>query len=247
MIGHWPDSFLTHARIDEAGALPSPAVMLSDRLKQYYDPLRLPLDHSPLPVTGYRRVRFPPPQDGAEEALSSSQDTLPTVPQSLRREVPRHPLQDPRCLPWPSPINHGLGSSLFPLMRAFVTTLQLSLHVTDRSVARPQKGLCHSASTTRISPAAGSQLPGTLASPQTGLTPAGCPELDARLHRTLLSFQRPSYWTHGLFRSRTRRDGSCPDQHRCLQRSWSARLLNKPLPLVSANAYRSRKYRRSFG
>jgi len=172
--------------------------MLSDRLQRYYDPLRLPLDHPPLPVTGYRRACFPPPQDGAEEALSSSQDTLPTVPQSLRREVPRHPLQDPRCLPWPSPKNHGLGSSLFPLTRAFLTTLQLSLNVTDRSVARPQKGLCHSASTTRISPAAGSQLPGTLASPQTGLTPAGCPELDARLHRTLLSLQRPSYWTHGL-------------------------------------------------
>ena len=29
---------------------------------------------------------------------------------------------------------------------------------------------------------AGSQLPGTLASPRTGLAPAGCPELDARLH-----------------------------------------------------------------
>jgi hypothetical protein len=30
---------------------------------------------------------------------------------------------------------------------------------------------------------AGSQLPGTLASPRTGLPPAGYPELDARLHR----------------------------------------------------------------
>jgi hypothetical protein len=29
---------------------------------------------------------------------------------------------------------------------------------------------------------AGSQLPGTLASPRTGLTPAGYPELDVRLH-----------------------------------------------------------------
>lgn len=29
---------------------------------------------------------------------------------------------------------------------------------------------------------AGSQLPGTLASPRTGLAPAGCPELDVRLH-----------------------------------------------------------------
>src|SRR5918998_5185305 len=184
MIGHWPDSFLTYAHIDEVGVLPSPAVMLPDRLKRYYYPLRLPLAPSPLPVTGYRQACFPPPQNGAKEALSSSQDTLLTVPQSLRREVPRHPLQDPRCLPWPSPISHGLGSSLFPLARAYVTTLQLSLNVTDRSVARPQKGLCHSASATRISPTAGSQLPGTLASPQTGLTPAGCPELAARLHQT---------------------------------------------------------------
>ena len=29
---------------------------------------------------------------------------------------------------------------------------------------------------------AGSQLPGTLVSPRTGLTPAGCPELVARLY-----------------------------------------------------------------
>jgi hypothetical protein len=34
---------------------------------------------------------------------------------------------------------------------------------------------------------AGNQLPGTLASPRTGLTPAGCPELIARLHHKLLS------------------------------------------------------------
>jgi hypothetical protein len=36
-------------------------------------------------------------------------------------------------------------------------------------------------------------------SPQTGLTPAGCPELAARLHWTPPPFQRPSYWTHGRF------------------------------------------------
>jgi hypothetical protein len=34
---------------------------------------------------------------------------------------------------------------------------------------------------------AGNQLPGTLASPRTGLTPAGCPEIIARLHHKLLS------------------------------------------------------------
>ena len=37
-----------------------------------------------------------------------------------------------------------------------------------------------------ISPHAGNQLPGTLASPRAGLTPAGCPELIARLHHDLL-------------------------------------------------------------
>jgi hypothetical protein len=38
-----------------------------------------------------------------------------------------------------------------------------------------------------ISLDAGSQLPGTLASPRTGLAPAGCPELVARLrHNNLL-------------------------------------------------------------
>jgi len=37
-----------------------------------------------------------------------------------------------------------------------------------------------------ISPDAGSQLPGTLVSPRTGLTPAGCPQLVARLHHANL-------------------------------------------------------------
>lgn len=35
-----------------------------------------------------------------------------------------------------------------------------------------------------ISSDAGSQLPGTLASPRTGLPPAGYPELDVRLHHS---------------------------------------------------------------
>lgn len=35
-----------------------------------------------------------------------------------------------------------------------------------------------------ISSDAGSQLPGTLASPRTGLPPAGYPELVVRLHRS---------------------------------------------------------------
>jgi len=43
-----------------------------------------------------------------------------------------------------------------------------------------------------ISPVAGSQLPGTLASPRAGLAPAGCPQLVARLHHVdLLVFMAP--------------------------------------------------------
>ena len=43
-----------------------------------------------------------------------------------------------------------------------------------------------------VSPDAGSQLPGTLASPRTGLAPAGCPQLVARLrHVDLLVVMAP--------------------------------------------------------
>src|SRR6476661_2476030 len=72
---------------------------------------------------------------------------------------------------------------------AFVTTLQVSLHATDRPFARPPRMRALSFRfDAGISPHAGNQLPGTLASPRTGLTPAGCPELVARLHHDLQSF-----------------------------------------------------------
>jgi hypothetical protein len=71
----------------------------------------------------------------------------------------------------------------------FVTTLQVSLHATDRPFARPPRmrtlSFCFDAG---ISPHAENQVPGTLASPQTGLTPAGRPELLVRLHYRLLSY-----------------------------------------------------------
>jgi hypothetical protein len=86
---------------------------------------------------------------------------------------------------------------------AFVTTLQVSLHATDRPFACPPRMRTLSFRfDARISPHAGNQLPGTLASPRTGLTPAGCPELVARLHHELLSLWRPNCWTHILFKSR---------------------------------------------
>src|SRR5215218_10909526 len=81
---------------------------------------------------------------------------------------------------------------LGPLARGFLTTPQASLHAADWPVApRP-------ASTPGSRPTPGVLLPGTLASPRTGLPPAGCRELGARLPRRSLlsSLRRPSYWTH---------------------------------------------------
>src|SRR4029450_9752781 len=68
----------------------------------------------PLPgLAGYRQALLPEPRRlGATEGLSSSHDNLPTVPRPLRRRVPWHPLQAPRCRPWPSPSEYGLGSLL---------------------------------------------------------------------------------------------------------------------------------------
>ena len=123
-----------------------------------------------------------PRRNGAQEALSSSQDNRPTVPHPLRRRILRYPLQAPRYRPWPSPIIHRLGFLLVPGFReGFVTTLQVSLHATDRPFARPPRvGTLSFRFDARISPHAGNQLPGTLASPRTGRTPAGCPELIVR-------------------------------------------------------------------
>jgi hypothetical protein len=68
----------------------------------------------------------------------------------------------------------GMGSAPSPFRQegGIVTTLQDSIHATDRLLARPQKGLSHDASTLRISPRAGHQLHGCLAITVAGLPPA---------------------------------------------------------------------------
>ena len=103
--------------IGEVGALRSPGVVLSHGLDRYYDPLRLPLENPPLPgATGYGQVTLSTPRRAeAEEGLSSSRDTLLAIPRPLRRRVLRHPLQVLRCLAWPSPNPHRLGTLRFPL------------------------------------------------------------------------------------------------------------------------------------
>ena len=76
-----------------------------------------------------------PARPGAEEGLSSSHGNLLVVPRPLRRRVLRHPLQDPWCLPWPSPSQVRARLPLGPLARLVLTTLQASRDVADRPVA----------------------------------------------------------------------------------------------------------------
>ena len=146
----------------------------------------------PPPTASRRHRHFPgspviggpapvPRRGGAEEALSSSHDSLLAVPRPRRRGVPRHPLQAPWWLPWPSPFHHGLGSPLVLLAEASVTTLVGRMMLRTGQSLAPSQGLRRSASTAGSRPTPGAVLPGTLASPRTGLTPAGCRELLARL------------------------------------------------------------------
>ena len=66
---------------------------------------------------------------------------------------------------------------LFPAEAGAFTTLQTSLHAADRTVAPPRFDPDLSTGPGRFQGMAGASLPGTLASPRTGLTPAGCREL----------------------------------------------------------------------
>src|SRR4051794_37591190 len=63
-----------------------------------------------------------------------------------------------------------------------MTTLQASLHVADWPVATSPRDARRPASTSTFLPMPGATLPRTLASPRTGLAPAGYPELVTRLH-----------------------------------------------------------------
>jgi hypothetical protein len=63
-----------------------------------------------------------------------------------------------------------------------MTTLQASLHVADWPVATSPRDARRPASTSTFLPMPGATLPRTLASPRTGLAPAGYPELGTRLH-----------------------------------------------------------------
>jgi len=129
----------------------------------------------PLPeFAGIGQASLPaaPQAAGAETALPDSHDDDPHV-QRPRRRVPQRPGLEPERFPWPSPSIHRLGTLYSPLHAGRLTTLtQASLTLQTARSLRPAS---HPTSRSRT----GASLPGTQASPRTGLAPAGHRELIA--------------------------------------------------------------------
>ena len=130
-------------RIDEAVALPSPAVVLSARLNRYYGHLRRPPGSLPLPgsspVIGRDAppasrsqmgrggpLQFPPPLSERSEPLTPGSPSRLHL-QDLHRFHGLRPSPPGSALPRPARLRAG-----------DLTTRQASLDVTDRSVAHPE-------------------------------------------------------------------------------------------------------------
>ncbi len=145
------------ARIDEAVALPSPAVVLSARLNRYYGQLRRPPGWLALPgsspVTGHhtptalpsrlgrgRPLQFPPPLSERSEPLTPGSSSRLCF-QDLHRFHGLRPSPPGSALPRPT--RHRAS---------VLTTRQASLDVTDRSVAHPvRRGVRRRASAPPVS------------------------------------------------------------------------------------------------
>ena len=128
--------------MNEAAALPSPRVLLSRRLKQYYGRLRLPPGSRPLPgsspVIGPEHSGDPPQNHRAGEGLPSSRRHLPNVQRPIRREVlegSTSKLFTPSMAFAP---NGRARLLLSPPEGGLLTTRQASLDAADRLVAPPE-------------------------------------------------------------------------------------------------------------
>src|SRR5262249_25113914 len=128
--------------------------------------LRPPLTPSRLPAISRFCLAPIPRRDGVEEGLPSSQDNHLTVPRPVRREVPPHPLQAPKCVPWPSPCSCRLGSSAPVRAGEHLRRRRLRLMLRPGQLTPP-------ASPPAARRHTGAPPPGTPASPRTGLSPAG--------------------------------------------------------------------------
>src|SRR5450755_4394370 len=177
-IRHSSESFPSFPCIDEVRALPHVAGFPDlGVLRPAPTAARPP---TPLPgFAGYRRgiASRHPAGDGAETALPSSQNDHPHVQRPIRRRVPQRLAPGTRTLSMAFavsiPARHPLGPT--PRAGESMTTLtQLHSRCRPHGRSRPAP---HPASRPRT----GASLPGTQASPRTGLTPAGRPELVAPL------------------------------------------------------------------
>jgi len=129
--------------MNEAAALPSPAVLLSARLDRYYGRLRFPPGSRPLPssspVIGRGRsgaLRRPPDRGGSPRfPLPPSQRSEPITPGSPSGLRSR--LSTPSVA---FAVTHSARLSLFRPKTVALTARQASLEATDRSLA-PPKGL----------------------------------------------------------------------------------------------------------
>ena len=115
-----------------------------------------------------------PRRTRAEEGLSSSHDGLLDVPRSIRRGVLEHRLQDLTVPSMAFAQTPRARLSLSLLSQA--TSRRCKLHLMLRTA-----NLLHPASDPAFRPTPGVSLPGTLASPRTGLAPAGRRQLVVRL------------------------------------------------------------------
>jgi hypothetical protein len=182
--GTHPDPSLFADRIDEAGALRSRWVVLSRR-SALLRPLRLPLGSPPLPGSaGYRRTTLPGTHTrGRGGALQfpgqPSDHSTPLTPGGSSATAPG-PRSPSMAFALQAQARHLLGP---PLMGQGLNHDAAGFTSCCGLAGRtPPEGRLSLRFDARLSTNAGSQLPRTLASPRSGLPPAGCPELDARLH-----------------------------------------------------------------
>ena len=100
---------------------------------EYYDPLRLPLDH-PMPLPGFAGYRpgiasLAPQATGSRRLSRVPRTTVRAFSAHIRRRVLQRPLLEQERFPWPSPCADGLGSLSFRPKAGSLTTLAQASHV----------------------------------------------------------------------------------------------------------------------
>ncbi len=153
--------------IDEAGALPSRQVVLSCPSPVLRPP---PTPSRPLPIAGYRRARFPTARSSRGRGGSPqfpgqpSDRSTPTTPEGSSTPAPG-PKTSSMAFTTERWARHPLDPPLTGRKR--LTTLARA------SLSLRTGQLLHPASHPASQPSTEASLPGTQASPRTGLSPAG--------------------------------------------------------------------------